>query len=312
MRVLVTGAEGFVGGHLSRRLRDAGHEVVGGALDPPRTPPSGSHRFVALDVEQEPVVRRVIDEIAPDAVVHLAGFSDVGASWEDLATTFRVNVLGTENIVRACDERIRVLLASSAEVYGKVSPEDLPLTEDASVAPSTPYAMSKAAAERIGLAHGAIVVRSFNLIGAGQSPRFALPSFAQQLANIEAGRQEPKLRVGNLEARRDFVHVEDGVDGYLRLLEADLGETTPIFNIASGAPVAIADALERLIRISGVDVEIEQDPSRLRPSDVPEICGDATRLRALGWSPSRGVDAALEDLWQQARRCVDRAPDQMP
>ena len=312
MRVLVTGAEGFVGGHLARRLSQAGHAVVGGTLDPSADATAGNHELVALDVEQEPMVRRVIAEVAPDAVVHLAGFSDVGASWQDLATTFRVNVLGTENIVRACDERIRVLLASSAEVYGKVSPEDLPLTEDAPLAPSTPYAMSKAAAERIGLAHGAIVVRSFNLIGAGQSPRFALPSFAQQLAKIEAGRQEPRLRVGNLEARRDFVHVEDGVDGYLCLLEADLGETAPVFNIASGAPVAIAEALKRLIQISGVEVEIEQDPSRLRPSDVPEICGDASRLRALGWSPSRGVDGALEDLWKEARRSVDRAPDQMP
>lgn len=300
MRVLVTGAEGFVGGHLVRCLREAEHEVVGGVFDPQRNPGSSCAHEVALDVEQADAVRRVLDVVAPDAVVHLAGFSDVGASWQDLATTFRVNVLGTENVVRACHERVRVLLASSAEVYGKVAPEDLPLTEQAPLAPSTPYAMSKAAAERIALAHGAVVVRSFNLIGTGQSPRFALPSFAQQLARIHAGQQEPKLRVGNLEARRDFVHVEDGVDGYLRLLEVDLGQES-VFNIASGAPVAISDALHRLIGISGVEVEIEQDPARLRPSDVPEICGDASRLRSLGWRPKRGIDAALADLWHAAR-----------
>lgn len=302
MRVLVTGAEGFVGAHLVRCLRQAGHEVVPGVLAPESVSDSGEGDQVALDVEREEVVRAVVQEVDPDAVVHLAGFSNVGASWQDLATTFRVNVLGTENVVRACDERVRVLLASSAEVYGKVATEDLPLTEEAPLAPSTPYAMSKAAAERIALARGAVVVRSFNLIGTGQSPRFALPSFAQQLARIDAGQQAPKIRVGNLEARRDFVHVEDGVEGYLRLLEADLAEEARIFNVASGSPVAMADALDRLIRISGVEVEIEQDPARLRPSDVPEISGDASRLRDLGWAPTRGVDAALEDLWQAARK----------
>lgn len=312
MRVLVTGAEGFVGGHLNRCLRAAGHEVFGGVLEPRRPGPCDGFRQIALDVEQADVVSRVVRDVAPEAVVHLAGFSDVGASWKDLATTFRVNVLGTENVVRACDERVRVLFASSAEVYGKVATEDLPLSEDAPLEPSTPYAMSKAAAERIALAHGAVVVRSFNLIGAGQSPRFALPSFARQLARIEAGCQEPKLRVGNLEARRDFVHVEDGVDGYLRLLEAELGDGAAVFNIASGAPVAIADALERLIRISGVEVEIEQDPDRLRPSDVPEISGDSSRLRALGWSPTRGVDVALTDLWHAAREELRSAAGQMP
>lgn len=309
MRVLVTGAEGFVGGHLTRCLQSAGHDVVGGVLEPQPTSGFASSDQITLDVEQERVVSRVIHDVAPDAVVHLAGFSDVGASWKDLATTFRVNVIGTENVVRACEGRARVLLASSAEVYGKVAPEDLPLTEEAPLEPSTPYAMSKAAAERIALAHGAVVVRSFNLIGTGQSPRFALPSFAQQLARIGAGRQEPRLRVGNLEARRDFVHVEDGVEGYLRLLEADLDQDASVFNIASGAPVAIADALKRLIRISGVEVAIEQDPERLRPSDVPEICGDASRLRALGWSPTRDIDAALTDLWRAAREAIDSVVD---
>ena len=304
MKVLITGAEGFVGGHLAHCLEQAGHEVVGGVLETARSAGSTGDREVRLDVQEEDAVRRVIAEVAPDAVVHLAGLSDVGASWQDLAGTFRVNVLGTENVVQACEGRARVLLASSAEVYGKVAPADLPLSEDAPLAPSTPYAMSKAAAERIALAHGAVVVRSFNLIGTGQSPRFALPSFAQQLARIDAGLQEPKLRVGNLEARRDFVHVNDGVSGYLRLLEADLEDQVPIFNIASGVPVAIADALDRLVEISGVAVEIEQDPDRLRPSDVPKISGDASRLRALGWLPERGIETALADLWQAARKNV--------
>ncbi len=235
-------------------------------------------------------------ELEPEAVIHLAGLSDVAASWNAMDRYFRVNVLGTENVVRSAAEGCRVVFASSAEVYGKVQADQLPLAETALLQPTTPYAMSKAAAERIALDAGAIVARSFNLIGPGQSPRFALPSFAQQLVAIRDEQREAVLRVGNLTARRDFVHVEDGVEGYATLMrQASCGE---VYNIASGEATQILEALEMLLETSGLDVRLEQDPERMRPSDVPVMCGDPSRLLELGWQCRRGVRAAVEGLWR--------------
>ena len=209
---------------------------------------------------------------------------------------FAVNVLGTENVVDALPGGVRLVLASSAEVYGKLQPEELPVGEDAPLRPSTPYALTKAAAERLALYRDAVVVRSFNLIGPGQRPHFALPSFARQLRAIQAGEAEPVLRVGNLDAARDFVHVDDAADAY-RLL-AEQGEAGGCYNLASGTAVVLRTALERLIATAGVDVAIVQDPDRMRPSDVPMMAGDAARLRGLGWQQERSFGQALSDLWE--------------
>ena len=191
-----------------------------------------------------------------------------------------------------------MLFMSSAEVYGLVPDEAQPIPESRQVAPRTPYALTKAAAERLALAAGSTVVRSFNLIGAGQAPSFALPSFAAQLAAIESG-AEPVLSVGNLSARRDFVHVDDAVSALVRLAEAP--QPGEIYNLASGEDHSIAELLTRLVALSGLEVRREEDPEKLRPVDVPRLCGDATRLRALGWAPERGVEAALRDLFAEAR-----------
>ena len=297
MRVLVTGAQGFVGQHLIRCLEAAGDEVVAGKFEAGPTSTS-SLREVTVDVEDRCDVERVVSEVQPEAIIHLAGLSDVAASWKAMDRYFRVNVLGTENVVRAAGDGCRVVFASSAEVYGKVQAEQLPLNETAPLQPTTPYAMSKAAAERIALDGGAIVARSFNLIGPGQSPRFALPSFAEQLVGIRDGEREAVLRVGNLTARRDFVHVEDGVEGYAVLMrEAQKGE---VYNIASGKATQILEALQMLLNTSGLNVRMEQDPDRMRPSDVPVMCGDPERLKQLGWKCERGVQAAVEGLWRRA------------
>ncbi len=296
MHVLVTGAQGFVGQHLARQLLASGDEVTGTVFDSAEQDLPRGAKSVALNVEDRDDVNRVLEQVAPDAIVHLAGLSDVAASWTAMDRYFQVNVLGTENVVRCAAESCRVVFASSAEVYGRVKTDQLPLTEDAPMMPTTPYAMSKAAAERIALEAGAIVARSFNLIGAGQSPRFALPSFAQQLATIQREGTQAVLRVGNLTARRDLVHVQDGVEGYQTLVRN--GVRGEVYNIASGRATQIQSALDMLLDASGLQVRLEQDPERMRPSDVPVMCGDPSRLQSLGWQCRRGVEEAVKGLWE--------------
>ncbi len=308
-RVLVTGAEGFVGGRLVPRLVARGAAVI--ACHAPGMVISNDDdtavrapvEHIALDIRDRDAVDRVFRATAPDAVVHLAGLSDVMASWRRIDDYYRVNVEGSEHVVsvaRALSETCRLVVASSAEVYGPVPEAELPVRETRGLEPGSPYAVTKAAAERLSLPLGAIVVRSFNLIGPGQGANFALPSFATQLAAIEAGREEAVLHVGNLTPQRDFVHVDDGADAYALLVAR--GEPASVYNVASGEAIELEAALRRLIRLSGLEVEIRQDPDRMRPADVPVMCGDASRLRALGWRPKRGFDQALEAIWDDARR----------
>jgi GDP-4-dehydro-6-deoxy-D-mannose reductase len=209
---------------------------------------------------------------------------------------FWVNLVGTENLLAAAAGR-RVVIASSADVYGEVPAEKQPIAEDRPVSPRSPYALTKAASERLAFAYGhAVVARSFNMIGPGQSPDFVLPSFAIQLAAISRGKSESVLRVGNLTARRDFVHVDDGAEAY-RLL-AEKGELGAVYNIATGQPSSIDEILHRLMTISGVAARIEVDPEKFRKADLPLLTGDSSRLRALGWQPKRTLDDAVKDLWR--------------
>ena len=295
MHVLVTGISGFVGPRLTRHLLEQGDRVSGTYLaDPPCFPGADRVDLHEVDLLDEAGLRRVVRDAAPDAIVNLAGLSHVGESWERMPDYFRVNVLGTENLLLAAGGR-PVVIASSAEVYGLVPDGEQPIREEQQVDPRTPYALTKAAAERLALAHGAVVARSFNLVGPGQAPKFALPAFAEQLTAIFRGEREPVLRVGNLSARRDFVHVDDGAAAF-RLLAAR-AEPGGIYNIASGRALSIGEALDRLMAVSGVRARIEPDPERMRPVDLPLLLGDSRRLRGLGWQPRRTVDDALADLW---------------
>jgi len=296
VRVLVTGSNGFLGRPLVARLEARGIEVEALALEP--GPADFGPRFHAVDVRDRETVTALVAALDPDVVVHLAALSHVGASWQRIDEYYAANVVGTENVVAAAAGR-RLLFSSSAEVYGLVPEEEQPIRETRAPAPRSPYALTKAVAERSALAAGAVVVRCFNLLGAGQAPSFALPSFAAQLAAIEAGVAEPVLRVGNLAARRDFVHVEDAVDGLVQLVER--GESGGVYNLASGEARSIGELVEALVRLSGVAARREVDPERIRPVDVPLLVGEASRLRSLGWTPCRGVEAALGELWSEAR-----------
>lgn len=298
MRVLVTGAGGFVGRHLVRRLAADGARVAGSVwgdrLDLPGV------EVHELDVRDRQAVERLLLRERPEVVVHLAGLSHVGQSWDRPGCYFQANVVGTENVVRAAGDA-RVVLASSADVYGAVPEAEQPIGEDRPLEPATPYGLTKAAAERLAVALAGsrtVVVRSFNLIGPGQAPTFALPSFAAQLAAIRRGEAEPVLRVGNLSARRDFVHVEAAARAYALLTRK--GEAGGVYNLASGRGVVIREALDALLRVSGVEARIETDPERFRPVDLPVLAGDPSRLRALGWEPEPGIEEAVEELWQEA------------
>ncbi|MCB1057495.1 MAG: GDP-mannose 4,6-dehydratase [Acidobacteria bacterium] len=293
MRYLITGISGFVGQHLARHLLEQGAEVHGTCVGDCAA--IEGVEVLEADLLDPAALARVVEGSAPDVVVHLGGLSHVGESWQRMAEHFQVNVLGTENLLAAARGR-RVVLASSAEVYGRVPEAEQPIREEHPLAPRTPYALTKAAAERLALGAGAVVVRSFNVVGPGQAPQFALPTFTAQLAAIERGQQEPVLQVGNLGARRDFVHVADAVAGYR--LAAEQGEAGGVYNLATGVDHSVREVLEKLIAVSGLSVEVRQDSRRVRPVDVALLCGDATRLRGLGWQPRYDLDAALEDLWR--------------
>lgn len=295
MRVLLTGVGGFVGPRLARNLLAHGHRVSGTWLDSTPRPRIEGIDLYHADLLDMGSLERAIRDSSPDAVINLAGLSHVGESWKRPGEYFRVNVLGTENLLAAAGGRT-VVCASSAEVYGPVPEDEQPVSEDRLPDPQSPYAMTKAAGERIALARGAVVARAFNMVGPGQASNFALPAFAAQLAAIARGEREPVLRVGNLSARRDFVHIDDGADAFRRLAES--GERGGIYNIARGEAVSIGEALDRLRAVSGVEARVEADPERMRPVDLPLLTGDSRRLRGLGWTPERSLDDALADLWQ--------------
>lgn len=293
MHLFITGIGGFVGHRLARQALARGLRVSGSHLEPGVEVPGATlHRVDLLDREG---MCRVLGGDPPDAVVHLGGLSHVGESWQRMADYFRVNVLGTENLLAAAPAEARVVVASSSEVYGDVPEDEQPIRENRRLDPRTPYALTKASAERLALLSGAVVVRSFNLVGPGQASNFALPAFAGQLAAIARAEQAPVLRVGNLTARRDFVHVDDGAAAYLRVAEA--GRPGETYNLATGLATSIEEALALLTRVSGVEARVEVDPARVRPVDLPLLCGDASHLQALGWEPRLGLEEALRDLW---------------
>lgn len=307
MRILVTGASGFVGGHLLGLLRREQPQAKLHALV--KSQASGaalasSTRVAVADLDAPDAVADALAEVRPDRIVHLAGQSSVHQSWLDPEGTLRTNVLGLLHLlegVRKLELQPRVLVVGSADEYGPAAADELPLREDAPLRPNSPYAVSKVAqgylALQYALAHGMAIVRTrtFPHTGPGRGELFAESSFARQLVEIEAGRREPVLEVGNLEAVRDFSDVRDVVRAYWALLEQ--GRPGEVYNVCSGRGVRMRDLLQRLIELAGVGVDVRLDPERLRPSDNPALVGDPTRLRqATGWEPRYDLDRTLRDL----------------
>jgi GDP-4-dehydro-6-deoxy-D-mannose reductase len=295
MRVLITGISGFVGRRLAGHLRARGHEIGGTYVEDEALQLEAE--LYRADLGDLQALAEACSSFAPDCVVHLAGLSHVGASFDRAELYRRVNLGGTENLVQAA-AGVPVLLASSSEVYGVVPREEQPIPESRKPAPQNPYGESKVGSERVVLAAGGTVVRCFNIVGPGQAITFALPGFASQLVRVARGEMEPVLRVGNLEVRRDFMHIEDAVEGYALVIEQ--GEPGEIYNLGTGETHSVGELLDRLIAIAGLQVTVEIDPERFRPIEARTLAADASRIRTLGWQPRHRIDDALEALWSAA------------
>jgi GDP-4-dehydro-6-deoxy-D-mannose reductase len=310
MRVFVTGAGGFVGKHLCARLADDPLvSLIGTHMDAAEIPaPSDRRQDIALDITNSDAVTKAIQAAAPDCVMHLAAISSVPQARANLRQTYAVNFTGTLNLVDAvqrCAPKARFVFVSTSELYGaSFNAGGRPLDETALPAPQNPYAASKAAADLMicqMAADGmnAVRLRPFNHTGAGQTDGFVVPAFAAQIARIEVGLQPPILKVGNLDAMRDFLDLRDVLDAYLRVIFAPDGAlpNNSVFNIASGTPRRIRSVLDDLLALARVEVSVEEDPARMRPNDMPFAVGDATRIKALlGWHPRIPWTQTLADV----------------
>jgi GDP-4-dehydro-6-deoxy-D-mannose reductase len=311
VKILVTGGGGFAGRHLLRSLQEVeGAELAATVLGtPPVEPVEDLKRvqWLEMDVGSEASIREVIDRVRPDQVYHLAGQASVGRSLDAPLETWEINATGTLRLLAALSDvggTQRMLMVSSAEVYGHVDAESQPIGEDAPFRPVTPYGSSKAAAELIAWQMGAaagvdvVVARSFNHIGPGQDDRFVLPSMARQLVQIRRGEGAPVLLVGNLEVERDFLDVRDVATAYRCLM--DRGVAGVAYNISSGVPRSLLAVVRRLLELSRAGARLEVDPERLRAVDIPLLVGDPGRIRGLGWVARFELDQTLRDLLREA------------
>ncbi|HVP39958.1 MAG TPA: NAD-dependent epimerase/dehydratase family protein [Candidatus Saccharimonadales bacterium] len=309
MLAWVTGASGFVARHLIPALQADGLDVRGLGLEADVPPWLAPARYATLDLGETAAVEREARAQPPEAVVHLAGQSSAAASFGEPELTFRQNLgsaLGLLEGLRRAGARPRLLLVSTSEVYGPQA-SAAPVAEDAPLNVVSPYGASKLAAETAGQAYArayglaVTVVRPFSHTGPGQDARFALSSFARQIALAERGAGPPRLLVGNLDVVRDYLDVRDVVDAYRLLLAR--AEAGTVYNIASGSGHRMRDLLGRLLALARVPLAVEADPARMRPQDLNFMVGAADRLRRLGWSPRHPVDEALAGLleWWRAR-----------
>lgn len=299
MRSLVTGVCGFVGDYLARYLISKGDEVLGTQL--PQNNKERSYPTTALNITDSEQCVNVILEFKPDIIYHLAGIAFVPEAENNFDRTLTINVGGVNNLFRVCyhfNLPTRILLVSSAEVYGKVTQADLPLTEASLIRPAHNYSLSKAMAELVTLRYdtvASVIMRPFNHIGPEQDDRFVASSFAHQLAKIATGKTKPELKVGNLDAKRDFSDVRDVVKAYYLAAQKGFG----LYNVSSGTSVTIREILDLLLQISKLDVSIKNDPSRMRPSEVPEIRGSFSKIKQeLGWEPEHSLEDTLKDIYQ--------------
>lgn len=303
VKAFVTGASGFVGRHLVAHLRDCGDEVV------PTDRSDGGPDLLDADG-----FATLFAEVRPDVVYHLAGQADVAASWLSPIETMRVNVEGTHNILEVARTFgiAKVLTVSSADIYGVVAPEELPIVESAPLRPVSPYAASKAAADLVALqahlGHGQNVVRAraFNHLGPGQSKSFVGAGFAARIAACERSGDD-ELQTGDLTPRRDFTDVRDVVRAY-RLLATE-GRPGVAYNICSGTSVSIGELAGLLLGLTDARMHLVEDPDLLRPVELPELRGDASLLRRhTGWVPSISLDETLSDVLEDWRLRLTEAP----
>jgi len=297
MRALITGAGGFVGAHLQRHLEECGDEVT------------ATDRVTdGLDILDAAALLEMFRRCKPEVVYHLAGASDVGGSWQTPQATFRANAEGTLNILWAARESgtERVLSIGSADIYGKVTAADLPITEEQALRPVSPYAASKVAADFVamqaflGYEQHVVRARPFNHLGPGQTDKFVAQALASRVAANEIEGNSVVL-AGNLSPQRDFTDVRDVVRAYRLLIEK--GHAGQVYNVCSGTAIAIEDLAQRLISMAKIPMTLQADPDLQRPVDIPILLGDSSRILAdTGWKPEIPLDQTLEDLLNDRRK----------
>ena len=314
MRAFITGISGFVGPYLtdlliSHDFKISGTYLLPGELDNLK-PYINKIDLYQCDITNQDELKVIFQKDSFNFVFHLAAQSSVQQSFTSPQKTFRINVLGTINLLETIGEFSQpkmILYTSSADVYGVVDQNRLPLRETTPVNPSSPYAISKVAAEMLCLQYAKhyhvpiIVTRAFNHTGPKQTPQFVIPNFAKQIAEIEAGKCERKLRVGDLTPERDFLDVRDVVNAYLLL--AEQGVPGEIYNIASGSAYSIQSILDKMLGLSDLEIAVEVDESKSRPTDDPILTGDYTKLhKTTGWKPKIDIAETLKyvlDYWRE-------------
>lgn len=289
MSLLVTGHKGFVGQYLMQQTGAKAFELPDGAL---------------VDLLVPGDIDACIETVRPDAVVHLAAQSSVPDAFADPLATYQANFMGTQHLLAALKKqgfKGRFLYVSTAEVYGQTAEAELPVAETARVSPLNPYAVSKLAAETLCQYWSAVegmdvvIARPFNHIGPGQSPRFAIADFAKSMVEIGLGMKPPVLDVGDLDVTRDFTDVRDVIAAYLLLLAS--GQRGQIYNVCSGVEQHMAQAVQTLSQIAGVQVQTRQDPARFRKAGQRRSRGDCTLLsQQTGWRPGIGWQQSLTDI----------------
>lgn len=317
MRALITGINGFVGGHLAEHLlAETDWQIVGVAREARLRLEALRERVQlhAVDLLDATAVGQLLREVQPDLVFHLAAQAHAPTSFRDPAATLTTNIMMQLNLfeaVRAATLDPTLLIVCTGEEYGAVQPHELPVDEDTPLRPVSPYAVSKVAQDMLAYQYHAayqlktIRVRPFNHTGPRQEDRYAPTAFAHQIARIEAGLQPPVVSVGNLAAQRDFTDVRDVVRGYR--LAVEHGEPGAVYNLGSGQAVAIQTILDQLIAHSQVAIQVQPDPERMRPADVPLIVCDASRFRQrTGWQPTIPLRQTLGDVLDDYRTRVAR------
>lgn len=304
MKILVTGASGFVGGYLVRLLLEHKHEVVTLSVNNPDAFQGLPVRNYEVDILNYETVEKSMNAEIPDAVMHLAAISNVPLSWSRPELTVDVNVKGTLNVLEALmkvNPKATFLNIGSSDEYGLSAKLGKPLAEDTLCQPQNPYSISKLCAEQMALQLGkknqvkVIQVRAFNHFGPGQAKGFVTTDFASQIADIEKGKQEPVIKVGDLSAYRDFSFVADVVNAYVMLLENNVA--SGVYNVCSGKAISIQEILDTLVLLSTKDIKVEVDANKLRPSEVSFFVGDNTKLKAAtGWIPQYDFKQGMKEV----------------
>ncbi len=315
-KALITGITGFVGSHLAEFLLNEGVAVYGTVRW--RSKKENLDGFVdklkisEMDLRDAHSMQTLIDEVKPDYIFHLAAQSFVPTSWNSPSETLTTNIIGNLNLLEAvkksdCDPVIQI--AGSSEEYGLVNPDEVPIKETNPLRPLSPYGVSKVGQELLSIQYHmsygikTIVTRAFNHTGPRRGEFFVTSNFAKQIAEIEQGSKEPVMQVGNLEAKRDFTDVRDVVRAYWYTVNKC--EYGGVYNICSGKSVTIQYMLNLLLKMSDKKIEIKQDPSRMRPSDVEVLHGDCSRfMEKTGWKPEIPFEKTMKDLLNYWREKV--------